>query len=183
MHKSRVVLVCMALILALALLIPLVGCKSGGTAATPTPTPTATPTPTPTSTPTPTPTSTPTPTLTPAPTPAQTATTAPSAFQGTLTGSWAGQGPSDYLYGTFSVTIDSNGSVQGSFKGTYSGTIVGQVDLNGNLVATGNAETGIFSIMLTWQGKLSKSGNSLNIEGGWSGPNISGTFSGTGIVS
>jgi len=35
MHKSRVVLGCMTLVLALALLVPLVGCGGGGTTATP----------------------------------------------------------------------------------------------------------------------------------------------------
>jgi hypothetical protein len=69
MHKSRVVLVCMALALMLALLIPLVGCKGGGTAATPTPAgtttgATATPTHTTTATKTSTPTKTPTATAT-----------------------------------------------------------------------------------------------------------------------
>jgi hypothetical protein len=60
---------------------------------------------------------------------------------------------------------------------------VGQVDLNGNLAATGNAEAGGPSIVITWQGQLSKSGNSLSIEGSWSGNAMAGTFSGTGIVS
>ena len=51
MHKSRVVLGCMALVLILALLIPLVGCGGGETTATPTGTTTgATTTPTKTST-------------------------------------------------------------------------------------------------------------------------------------
>ena len=68
MHKFRVVPLCIVLLLCLALLIPLIGCK-GGETATPTPTgttgATTTPTGTPTATKTPTATSTPTATKTP----------------------------------------------------------------------------------------------------------------------
>jgi hypothetical protein len=83
MHKSRVVLVCMTLLLALALLIPLVGCKGGGTTATLTPTSTTTGTTT-TPTKTPTPTKTLTATLTP------TSTTTGAAATPTPTGTTTG---------------------------------------------------------------------------------------------
>jgi hypothetical protein len=108
--------------------------------------------------------------------------------QGTLSGPYmsgifSGTGISSYLSGTFSVTIDANGVIQGSFNGTYSGIIAGQVDLNGNLAATGTASGGTTPIVISWQGKLSVSGNSLSIQGNLSGPYMSGIFSGTGIAS
>jgi hypothetical protein len=125
---------------------------------------------------------TPTPTSTPTPTPMTVATG--SSFQGTLTGSWSGQGPNGAINGTLSLTINANGGVQGSFiiQRLYSGTIAGQVDPNGDLIATGNIG-GVIGIHLKLQGKLSESGNSLSIQGSWSGPERSGTFSGTGTVS
>jgi hypothetical protein len=112
---------------------------------------------------------------------------APSAFQGSLTGNWSGQittGTSPApVSGTFSVTIDANGSVQGLFQGIYSGIIEGQVDLNGNLIATGTASEGNPPTVTNWQGKLSVSGNSLSTQGDLSGEYVSGSFSGNGNVS
>jgi hypothetical protein len=87
------------------------------------------------------------------------------------------------ISGTFSVTIDANGGIHGLFNGTYSGIIAGQVDLNGNLAATGTASGGTTTDVISWQGKLSVSGNSLSTQGTLSGPYMSGIFSGTGIAS
>jgi hypothetical protein len=165
MHKSRVVLGCIALILALALLIPLVGCKSSGTTGTSTPTATTTGAVT-TATPTSVPTSTP----------------RAKTLQGTLTGTYSGQGPKGPLSGTFSLTILGNGTIQGS---TDAGIITGQVDTSGNLNASGTVGTGANANQVTWAGKVTQSGNSLNIKGTWSTINgkRSGTFSGTGVAS
>ena len=76
-----------------------------------------------------------------------------------------------------------NGTVQGSIAGSYTGTLTGQVDASGNFNATGTAGTGTNTMQVTWLGKLSQSGNSLSVQGTWSGSNRSGTFSGTGVAS
>jgi hypothetical protein len=87
------------------------------------------------------------------------------------------------MSGTFSVTIDAKGDIHGSFSGSYSGDVVGHVDLYGNLEAKGTVSGGTTIIVTHWQGKLSKSGNSLSFQSGtFSGEYVSGTFSGTGIA-
>jgi hypothetical protein len=113
---------------------------------------------------------------------------APSAFQGSLTGNWSGQitPPEEdpiSASGTFSVTIGANGGVQGSFIGTFSGIIAGQVDINGNLVATGTASGGTSQGVTTWEGHLSVSGSTLSGQGTWAGEFQSGIFSGSGILA
>jgi hypothetical protein len=111
----------------------------------------------------------------------------PSLFQGSLNGNWSGQlingTTSTPVSGTFSVAINTDGAVQGSFVGTFSGVIAGQVDQNGNLNATGTASGGTSTGVTTWSGHISVAGNSLSGQGNWSGPDSSGTFSGTGNVS
>jgi len=106
-------------------------------------------------------------------------------FQGAMSGSWSGteivSPPS--VSGSFAITIDMKGNVQGTFNGSYTGTIAGQVDVNGNLTATGTATISGYSEVLTWKGNLSVIGNSLNGLGTWSDPYGSGTFSATGISS
>ena len=166
MHKPRVVLVVVALMSTLVLVISLVGCKSSGTTATPTPTVTTTGAVT-TATPTPVPTATPT----------------PKPLQGTLTGTWSGQGPTGSVNGTFSATIYGNGTVEGAIGGSYAGALTGQVDASGNFNATGSAGINTNGLEATWTGKVTQSGKSLSIQGTWSGSNRSGTFSGTGVVS
>jgi hypothetical protein len=113
-------------------------------------------------------------------------TEAASAFQGSLTGNWSGQvayDPPVDIEGTFSVTIDAKGVVEGSFEGSYSGTITGKVDLYGNLSAKGTASEGQSAYETTWKGKLSVSGNTLSTEGDLSGQYMLGKFSGTGASS
>jgi hypothetical protein len=100
-----------------------------------------------------------------------------------VTGSWSGQVPTGSVNGTFSATIYGNGSVQGAIGGSYAGALTGQVDASGNFNATGSAGINTNGMQATWLGKLSQSGNSLSIQGTWSGSNMSGTFSGTGVVS
>jgi uncharacterized repeat protein (TIGR02543 family) len=108
------------------------------------------------------------------------------SYQGTFTGTWSGLAINgETVSGTFSVTIDANGGVQGSFRksdGSYSGIIAGQVDLEGNLIATGTALIGTLSMEISWKGKISVSGDSLSGQGSWSGSYGVGTFSGTGDV-
>ena len=106
-----------------------------------------------------------------------------SPFQGTITGIWSGHitdTPPVPIGGTYTVTIDANGNIQGSFYGDYSGVIAGTVDLNGNLEAIGTASGGTTTNVTTWQGKLTVSGNTLGVQGTLSGQSVSGTFSGNG---
>jgi len=166
MHKSRLIPVCITLVLALALLITIVGCKSSGTTSTPTPAATTTGA-----------------VATASPTPAPTSTSTSQALQGTLTGTYSGQGPKGPESGTFSMTIYGNGTIEGSYAGSHTGTLKGQVDTSGNLNATGTAGSGVNADNVTWQGKVTRSGKSLNIQGTWSGSKRSGTFSATGPAS
>ena len=115
-----------------------------------------------------------------------TTTSPPSPFQGLITGTWSTQtkdNPPELYSGTFSITIDVNGSIQGSMSGSYSGTITGIVDLDGNLTASGTFLGGTTPIVASWQGKISVSGNSLSYQGTFSNQYVSGTSSGTGTVS
>ena len=107
---------------------------------------------------------------------------ATATFSGTLNGSWSGTCASIYpVNGTFSINIDGNGSVTGSYSGDDSGSILGTVDVNGNLIATGTA--GGFS----WLGQLTRSGDSLSGTGSWSGTaegySCNGVWSGSGTAS
>jgi hypothetical protein len=79
------------------------------------------------------------------------------------------------------MTINSDDSVQGSYTGSNVGSFTGQVDENGNLIASGTVN----GTKISWEGKLTRSGNSLNIQGNYSSDSgkRSGTFSGTGTVS
>ncbi len=109
-----------------------------------------------------------------------------SIFQGSVAGDWSGQVADDPPFdiaGTFSVAIDAKGDVNGSFEGSYSGTIKGQVDLKGNLSAKGTASVGEVTYVITWNGKLSVSVNSLSTQSDLSAPFISGKFSGKGATS
>jgi|GEM_PF-3498187 len=119
--------------------------------------------------------------------PAAAVPSAPSEFAGTLNGSWTGQviGNSSTVpvAGTFTVTIDSGGVVQGTFEGAFSGTIAGQIDINGNLDAQGTALIGTNSMVTSWQGKLSRSGAILSGQGNWTGDYASGSFSGNGSTT
>ena len=156
MNKPRVILACATVVFGLASVIALVGCGGGGTATSATPTATAT-------------------------VPQATTTSTPAALQGTLTGSWSGETPNGPTSGTFSFTINRDSSIQGSYAGSSAGTLTGQVDTNGNFIASGTVNDS----KITWQGMLTRSGNSLSIQGNYASANgkRSGTFSGTGTVS
>jgi hypothetical protein len=97
-----------------------------------------------------------------------------------VSGNWSGQTPEAGVYGTFSVTIDKDGNVTGSFNGNYTGTIAGSIDVNGNLNAVGTASLGGQSIQFNWVGTATLSGTTINVNGTWSGSIASGTFTGTG---
>ncbi|MDO8716926.1 MAG: hypothetical protein Q7J73_09020 [Dehalococcoidales bacterium] len=115
-----------------------------------------------------------------------TSTSQPKSFEGTLSGNWSGQLMAETapvsLSGGFVVTISADGKVQGSFDGTYSGTATGQVDVDGNLTATGLATGGTTVYPTVWQGKLSSSGNSMFVQGTLVGPYLNGVFSGSGVA-
>lgn len=115
-----------------------------------------------------------------------------SVFQGSLDGDWWVTCPMFMFgrtvswWGQFISTIDSNGSIAGSFSGHLSGSISGRVDTTGNIV--GSFETwesipGSFS----WQGQLTVSGVSLSGLGQLSKQLSSdvcyGMWQGTGTVS
>ena len=106
-------------------------------------------------------------------------------FQGGLTGSWSGtcreSGYSYSVMGGFSMSIDANGNVSGSYNGDDWGNISGIVKPTGEYNARGTAGE------ISWIGKISRSGNSLSGNGTWSGTadglSCSGTWSGSGTAS
>ena len=115
---------------------------------------------------------------------ATTSTLAPSIFRGSLSGNWAAGSFSAPGNGTFSMTVDSNGIVQGSFKGDYSGIIEGQVDLDGNVNAIGTSISGSStSIVITIVGRLITSGSTISIFGNFKINEHWLYFTGTGNVS
>jgi hypothetical protein len=108
-------------------------------------------------------------------------------YEGSLTGNWSGQltiiGRAIPIGGTMTVKIDSKGAVSGtiaSSSGGASGTSInGQVDSNGNLTGTVSFALTGTTFVSNWQGKLTGSGNSLNMKGTWTSQHGSGTFTGT----
>jgi hypothetical protein len=112
-------------------------------------------------------------------------TVSASPFQGTLSGSYLGFATIDNpdVDGTFTVSVDSSGNVQGSFKGAYEGTVKGQVEQDGTLAFESIALVSGYPVVFEWKGKISKTGNSLSVRGYWTMDHGSGTFSGTGTSS
>jgi hypothetical protein len=103
---------------------------------------------------------------------------APSKYQGSFICDWS----FTIIYpiissGVFSLNVDANGAVEGSFTKPDIGLIAGDVDDNGNLVALGLLKgslvpeniplTGIFTI---------SSGNTISVEGECAGKAYSGNF-------
>jgi hypothetical protein len=107
--------------------------------------------------------------------------TTSNSFKGSLQGSWSGACDSEGVGGGFSITIDANGNVTGSYYGSDSGSIVGTVDVGGNFSASGVAGGYV------WLGTFSLVNNSLNGSGTWSGSegsiNCSGAWQGNGTPS
>jgi hypothetical protein len=134
------------------------GGGGGGAPATPTTTTPTTTTPTTTTT---------TPTTTSSSTTSTTATTLPVAvFPGSISGSWSGycvhHGYSYPESGEFSVTIDANGIVSGTFWGSDSGPISGSVTCAGDFSAMAG-----YSGECSWRGNLTRANGSLSASGSY----------------
>jgi len=86
--------------------------------------------------------------------------------------------------GTMSVTVDASGAFTGSITSSKHGGITAnlnaQVDPNGNSSGTISLTIEGTTYVGTWQGMLTKSGNSMTMQGNWTGQTKSGTFSATG---
>jgi len=105
------------------------------------------------------------------------------AFRGIVNGTWSMKIPVIASI-TFTMIISSDSCIQGSFKGTHSGTIQGQVDLNGNLNATGLVTEGaIAPAKIPIMGHLYRAGDNLSMQGYFSYNAQESFFSGTGKVS
>jgi hypothetical protein len=113
-------------------------------------------------------------------------------YQGSGTGVWSGTiiyNSKNYsVGGDLTLAIDANGVVSGSMNDTSGNSITVtektlQVDPNGNI--TGSSSFGVRGVTFTftWQGKVTRSGNTLSVQGTWTGQYGNGTFSGTGTSS
>jgi hypothetical protein len=88
-----------------------------------------------------------------------------SSFQGSLSGGWNGSCEGFSVTGRFSISIDANGRVTGSYSGDDSGQINGDVRNNGDFsAAAGSAGE------CRWSGDISGSGSSLSGDGTWTCP-------------
>jgi hypothetical protein len=180
--KKRIPVLLLTCLMVITLL--LISCGGQETTTTTTST-TTTPTTTTATTTTTTPTTTTTTTTQTQTTTTTTTTTTQTAtvnpFHGSVSGNWEGHAiTGEPVNGTFSVTIDEDGNVTGTFSGDYTGTIEGYVDEEGNLNAVGTASLGGQTIEFTWEGIALLSDNTINTQGTWEGVVASGTFIGTG---
>ncbi|MDD5339608.1 MAG: hypothetical protein PHG35_09455 [Dehalococcoidales bacterium] len=136
-------------------------------------------------------TTTPTTTTTTTTTQTQTTTTTETTetltvirYYGTISGTWTGYTTTgEAVDGTFTVEIDEDGNITGTFSGDYEGTIEGEVDNYGNLNAVGAAIMGGQNIQFIWQGTVTLYGSTIAAGGTWSGSLASGTFNGAGEVA
>ena len=113
-------------------------------------------------------------------------------YQGSGTGVFSGQviynNKTYPVNGTLTVAIDANGVVSGSMTNS-SGTSVTvtqrtlQVDANGNITGSSTFVADSITFTFNWQGKITVSGNTISMQGTWTGQYGSGTFSGTGTTS
>ena len=109
-------------------------------------------------------------------------------YQGSVTGNWSGQltilSKAIPIGGTMSIKIDSKGVVSGTISSTSGGAnstaLSGQVDSNGNLTGTVSLTINTTNFISDWQGKITASGKTLNMQGTWTSQHGSGTFTGTG---
>jgi hypothetical protein len=124
-------------------------------------------------------------------TPTSTTISTPFPYQGSGTGNWSGQitfrNRVIPVSGTTSVAVDANGVFTGSITSSRGGslptTITAQVDSNGNLSGTVSFTIANMTFVTKWQGVMTKSGNSLSMQGTWTGQYGSRTFSGTGTAT
>lgn len=108
-------------------------------------------------------------------------TTPENPFHGSISGNWTGHTVvGQAVVGTFSVNIDRDGNVTGTFEGTYTGVIAGSVDACGNLNAVGTAIINGESQEFDWLGTATLTLTTTGVEGTWNGTGASGTFIGTG---
>ena len=109
-------------------------------------------------------------------------TATPSIYQGTLTGTWS-QSPWGWK-GTLSITIYSDGSIEGFAEGDTTGIIVGQVDSTGYVNCyVVNRSFGIAPYQRYVGAQLSISGDTMSLEGGYSTVGETATFSATGSIT
>ena len=83
---------------------------------------------------------------------------------GAGSGTWAGGCPSGSVSGTFTMEIDNDGNVTGTYAGSASGTIVGTVTPSGVFDASASGTAGPCS----WSGNISGFGSTLTGSGSWS---------------
>jgi hypothetical protein len=101
-----------------------------------------------------------------------------------LTGNWSGKMSNNVpMNGNLALTIDANGDVKGTFDGSFTGTIVGNVDLQGNIMAIGTTTSGPVHVASSWSARLIITGNSMSGQGTWSSGDAGGTCSGTGTIT
>jgi hypothetical protein len=112
------------------------------------------------------------------------------SYQGSLNGNWSGKltvlSRAIPIGGTIAITIDSKGVVSGNVgasSGVSPAVIKAQVDSNGNLTGTVTFTLSGTNFISNWQGKITRSGDSLSIQGNWNSEHGSGSFSGTGTRS
>ena len=123
--------------------------------------------------------------------PATTLTAFP--YQGSGNGNWSGQvtvnNTTYQMSGTMTIAIDKNGNLTGTITsdktgGTVPTTIIAQIDPNGNLTGTVSFTVDSNNFVTNWQGKITVKGNTLSIQGTWTGSyNGSGIFSISGTTS
>ena len=113
-------------------------------------------------------------------------------YHGSGTGVWSGQivynNKTYSLGGTLTMTIDANGVVTGSITNSTGANVTIdqnklQVDPNGNITGISSFSVNSITFTFNWQGKVTVSGNAINIQGTWTGQYGSGIFSGTGTTS
>ena len=112
-------------------------------------------------------------------------------YQGSINGNWSGQltiiNRSIPIGGIMSISIDNKGVVTGTLSSTSGGanpaTINGQVNSDGNLTGTVSFTINATTFISNWQGTITSSGKSLNMQGTWTSQHGSGSFSGNGTTS
>ena len=108
----------------------------------------------------------------------------PCIYQGTLNGNWS-LSPVGFE-GTSSMTIYSDGNIQGSIEGDFMGIIVGQVDSAGNVDCYGifmPPGLGLTPQQMHVETQLSISGDTMSLEWDYSSGGQTGIFSVSGSIT